>query len=101
MHAPVTNGLDDVSEVPGIDRPRKYQITTLDELRAINEFLKASTDTKDTPFITPSMEEFIADCPFFLMGTSNADGSRDVSPKGDPAGAVKVLNSRTQARHSV
>lgn len=80
-----------------IDRLRQHQVATLDELMAINGLPKPSTAAKDTPFITPSMAEFIARCPFFLIGTSNADGSCDVSPKGDPPGAVRVLDARTLA----
>jgi len=97
MTAYVMDVQNDRSRRARIEHLREHQIATLDELRAINGFPKASTATKDTPFITPSMEAFIASCPFFLMGTSNADGSCDVSPKGDPAGAVKVLDSRTLA----
>lgn len=35
--------------------------------------------------------------PFLLLGTSAADGTGDVSPKGDPAGFVKVLDDVTIA----
>jgi len=94
---PVTESLTDIPARAPIDRLRSHRIATLDELRAINGFPKATTATKDTPFITPSMAEFIARCRFFLMGTSDADGSCDVSPKGDPAGAVRVLDARTLA----
>lgn len=97
MHAEVADSLDDIQDTAAIDRLRAHQVTTLDELRAINGFPKATTATKDTPFITPSMAEFIARCRFFLIGTSDADGSCDVSPKGDPAGAIRVLDARTLA----
>jgi uncharacterized protein len=40
---------------------------------------------------------WIAASPFLLMATSAADGSCDVSPKGDPAGFVQVLDDRTLA----
>jgi hypothetical protein len=35
---------------------------------------------------------FIAHAPFAVLGTSGPDGSCDVSPKGDPAGFVRVLD---------
>jgi PPOX class probable FMN-dependent enzyme len=38
---------------------------------------------------------FIARSPFLLIGTANADGKGDVSPKGDPAGFVQVLDDHT------
>lgn len=80
-----------------VDRLRATQVTTLDELHAINGVPKESTRTKDTPFVTPLMAEFIARSPFFLIATANADGSCDVSPKGDPPGGVRVLDARTIA----
>lgn len=41
--------------------------------------------------------EWLANSPFCLLATAAADGSCDVSPKGDPAGFVKVLDDRTIA----
>ena len=83
---------------PGVvERLRASQVTTLDELHAINGVPKESTRTKDTPFVTPLMAAYIARSPFFLIATAHADGSCDVSPKGDPPGAVRVLDSRTIA----
>lgn len=41
--------------------------------------------------------EWIARAPFLCLGTQNADGKADVSPRGDPAGFVKVLDDRTLA----
>ena len=35
---------------------------------------------------------FIAHAPFAVLGTSGPDGCCDVSPKGDPAGFVRVLD---------
>jgi uncharacterized protein len=41
--------------------------------------------------------EWLAACPFCLIATSAADGTCDVSPKGDPPGFVKVLGDTTIA----
>jgi len=41
--------------------------------------------------------EFISRSPFLCLGTQNLDGKADVSPRGDPAGFVKVLDERTLA----
>lgn len=38
---------------------------------------------------------FIARSPFLCIGTQSADGSGDVSPRGDPCGFVKVLDDKT------
>ena len=40
---------------------------------------------------------FIARCPFLLIASSDLDGNMDVSPKGDPAGFVRVLDDSTIA----
>ena len=40
---------------------------------------------------------FIAKCPFLLIASSDTEGNLDVSPKGDPAGFVRVLDDSTLA----
>jgi PPOX class probable FMN-dependent enzyme len=40
---------------------------------------------------------FIAACPFVIVASRGADGRLDLSPKGDPAGFVAVLDERTLA----
>lgn len=39
--------------------------------------------------------DFIARSPFLCLGTQGPDGAADVSPRGDPAGFVKVLDDHT------
>jgi hypothetical protein len=46
-------------------------------------------------YLTPLLEAFISRAPFFLISTADAEGNCDVSPKGDPPGAVKILDART------
>jgi uncharacterized protein len=41
--------------------------------------------------------EFVRRSPFLCIGTQNRDGKADVSPRGDPAGFVRVLDDRTLA----
>lgn len=41
--------------------------------------------------------DFIARAPFLCIGTQNADGKADVSPRGDPAGFVRILDAHTLA----
>ena len=41
--------------------------------------------------------DFIALSPFLVLGTANAAGKADVSPRGDPPGFVQVLDDRTVA----
>jgi uncharacterized protein len=39
--------------------------------------------------------QFVERSPFLCLATSAADGTCDVSPRGDPAGFVRVLDERT------
>lgn len=42
-------------------------------------------------------QTFIGRSPFLCIGTQNSDGKADVSPRGDPAGFVKILDEHTLA----
>lgn len=52
---------------------------------------------KEIHVLDEHCRNFIARSPFLLIGTSNAVGKGDVSPKGDPAGFVQVIDERTLA----
>jgi uncharacterized protein len=39
--------------------------------------------------------QFIERSPFLCVGTADPDGGLDVSPRGDPAGFVRILDERT------
>src|SRR5579875_806423 len=39
--------------------------------------------------------QFIERSPFVCVGTAGPDGGLDVSPRGDPAGFVRILDERT------
>jgi PPOX class probable FMN-dependent enzyme len=52
---------------------------------------------KDRDRLHPEHLAFIAASPFCLVSTSAADGTCDVSPKGDPAGFVHVVDDLTIA----
>ena len=45
----------------------------------------------------PMHRRWLAASPFCLVATSGADGTCDVSPKGDPPGFARVLDDRTLA----
>lgn len=78
-------------------RLRKHQVTSVDELHAINGTPTERILEKHTSYLTPLLESFIRTSPFFLMATADGEGNCDVSPKGDPEGAVQVLDARTLA----
>ena len=52
---------------------------------------------KEIDHVDDICRRFIEKSPFVLIATRGADGFLDISPKGDPAGFVKVLDEKTLA----
>ncbi len=52
---------------------------------------------KDRPTLDDDAKQWLARSPFCLVATSGADGTCDVSPKGDPPGFTLVLDDTTIA----
>lgn len=52
---------------------------------------------KSLGLLDPHAKEFIRRSPFLCIGTQGREGRADVSPRGDPAGFVTVLDDRTLA----
>ncbi len=55
----------------------------------------ASIAEKEMPALDKHARHFISLSPILFISTAGADGRADVSPRGDPAGFVKVLDDRT------
>jgi PPOX class probable FMN-dependent enzyme len=70
-------------------------LTTAAELRARYGAVHALAANKVLRRLDRHCRAFIALSPFLALGTSDADGRQDVSPRGDPPGFVKVLDDRT------
>jgi PPOX class probable FMN-dependent enzyme len=71
------------------------EISSLAELQ---ELLGEPSDlvrSKVTDRLNDLTRRFVDLSPFMLLATSAGDGSCDVSPRGDPAGFVRVLDERT------
>jgi hypothetical protein len=51
--------------------------------------------TKITDRLNHLTRQFIERSPFVCIGTATPDGGLDVSPRGDPAGFVRILDERT------
>ena len=51
--------------------------------------------SKVTDRLNDLTRQFVERSPFLCLATSAADGSCDVSPRGDPAGFVRILDERT------
>jgi PPOX class probable FMN-dependent enzyme len=70
------------------------ELTTEAELRALLGTPSEGAVRKERDRLHDLDLAWIAASPFLLMATSAADGTCDVSPKGDPAGFVHVLDDR-------
>jgi len=47
------------------------------------------------PYIDEAAARFLAQCPFVIVATADAQGHCDASPKGDPPGFLHIANERT------
>jgi uncharacterized protein len=65
------------------------------ELREILGYAGQAAQNKVIPAIDEICRAFIEKSPFVLLGSMDAHGNMDVSPKGDPAGFVQVMDSET------
>jgi hypothetical protein len=67
-------------------------IQTEAELRAILGYAGRAAQNKVIPELDDICRAFIEKSPFMLIGSTDAHGNMDVSPKGDPAGFVQVMD---------
>lgn len=74
-----------------------FAITDEQSLRGLFEPTHALAVQKCQDSLGEHAQEFIRRSPFLCIGTQNLEGKADVSPRGDPAGFVKVLDGRTLA----
>lgn len=68
--------------------------------QALRSFLEATHSLalqKCLDTLEPNTQQFIKRSPFLCIGTQNLNGKADVSPRGDPAGFVKIIDDRTLA----
>ncbi|MFW3173099.1 pyridoxamine 5'-phosphate oxidase family protein [Geodermatophilus sp. CPCC 206100] len=73
------------------------EITTEAQLRALLGEPAPAALAKERTALHQLDRQWLAASPLCLVATSGADGSCDVSPKGDPPGATLVLDDRTIA----
>lgn len=74
------------------DHPFKDVLTSEAEIRAMLGTPSELALKKQIAALDAHCRAFIARSPFLLLATSDAAGRCDVSPKGDPAGFVMVLD---------
>ncbi|GAA2305745.1 pyridoxamine 5'-phosphate oxidase family protein [Nonomuraea roseoviolacea subsp. roseoviolacea] len=73
------------------------EIASESELREVLGDVMPRAATKERVRLHERDRQWLAASPFCLIATSAADGSCDVSPKGDPAGFVHVIDDTTIA----
>src|SRR5947209_13292174 len=70
-------------------------VATEADLRALVGEPREIVIKKQLPALDRHCRAFIARSPFMLLGTANAEGNCDVSPRGDAPGFVLVLDDHT------
>ena len=65
------------------------------QLRALIGEPTALTCSKMSDRLNRATQQWIERAPLVCLATSDADGRCDVSPRGDPAGFVRILDTRT------
>lgn len=75
----------------------EYVVTDEAALRALFPPVHTMASLKCLAALDEHAQAFIRRAPFVCIGTQAADGTADVSPRGDPAGFVAVLDNRTLA----
>jgi PPOX class probable FMN-dependent enzyme len=73
------------------------QITSVPELEELLGSPMPRAVTKERDRLCQTDRDWLALSPFVLVGTADAGGNCDVSPKGDPPGFTHVLDERTIA----
>lgn len=80
-----------------MDAPGDSEITTVEELEAVVGEVMPRAAHKVRTALGPIHRQWLARSPFLMLATSAADGTCDVSPKGDPAGMALVIDDATLA----
>ncbi|WP_405114359.1 pyridoxamine 5'-phosphate oxidase family protein [Micromonospora sp. NBC_01405] len=73
------------------------EITSHEELRELLGTPNARAAAKERTVLHERDRQWLAASPFCLVATAGADGTCDVSPKGDPPGFALVLDDTTIA----
>ena len=77
-------------------RPQNV-LTDMADVRAVIDGIHEAQQRKVLDQIDVHCRVWIERSPFVVISTVDAQGNLDASPKGDPAGFVKVLDSKTLA----
>lgn len=72
-------------------------LTSEEDLRAVVGQPGSMVSVKVIDHVDELAARFIEASPFFTLATRRADGGVDITPRGDPAGSVAVLDKNTIA----
>ncbi len=72
----------------------RHLVTTVEQLEALYDKPFGPSMVKEIDHVNAHYRAFIEAAPFFAMATSGPDGL-DCSPRGDPAGFVRVQDEKT------
>jgi PPOX class probable FMN-dependent enzyme len=75
----------------------RREVNNVDELRAIVGEPDQYVANKVKDRLSPIQRDWLAHSPLGFVATTDADGSVDISPKGDPPGFVHVIDDTTIA----
>jgi PPOX class probable FMN-dependent enzyme len=71
------------------------RLTSTADLRRVISEPRAATRAKILDALDEQSIDFLKRCPFALVGTTAADGTIEVSPKGDEPGFIRVEDPKT------
>jgi len=75
----------------------KFAVTDEASLRRLFPAITSLAVLKCQPALDTHAQAFVRRAPFLCLGTQDLAGRADVSPRGDPAGFVKIVDAQTLA----
>ena len=69
-----------------------HDVTSMEQLRSLYREPSARVQSKKGNRIDGAAAQFVADSTFLCLATADRDGRCDVSPRGGPAGQLKLLD---------
>lgn len=81
-------------DTPFQDQKDEFAVTSIEQLEALYGTPKGGAVYKEIDYISDHYRAFIEKAPFVVVSTCAAEGL-DSSPRGDPAGFVRVVDRHT------
>lgn len=73
----------------------KYLVRSIEELNELYGAVNEVSIFKVKDRLDDNAKKFIESSPFVVLATTNSDSELDCSPRGDRAGAVRILDEKT------